>query len=237
MTTTEGVGIPGTGDPAAAYPAGVFFANPAFNDVSDIAYSHRSDFQGLSFGLEQRSFYDCGAVTLGAGLSVTRRETADILSGSIDGFLTDFRYRTDIETRNTALFVRGGVEVPLDHLWDQSLRYAGEFSGIRIAANLEAGVNFLDAEGLDRLDLTGFVSDSQATHIGKDDTTFSYKLGAALHYVPPDAKALDLSLGVQYGQADTHPVATRSGETNDFTHIEFAREEMFFGSLSARFKF
>lgn len=236
-TTTEGVGIPGTGDLSSMFPSGVFFANPAFNDVTDIAYRHTSDFQGLSLGLEQKSFYDCGAITLGAGLSYTRLETSDILSGRVDGFLTDFRYLTDIETRNFGLFVHGGAEVPLDDFWDSALRYAGEFSGFRVAANAKAGVNFLDAEGIDRLDLTGFVNDAQRVAIGKDDTTFSYQLGVSLNYTPPGAKALNIALGFEYGESDTHPVANRSGELNDVTRIEFETQEELVGTLRTRFTF
>jgi hypothetical protein len=236
-TTTEGVGIPGTGDPMSTFPAGVFFADPDFNDVTDIGYSHHSDYRGGSIGLGQKSTYDGFATYLGLGFGYNRLRTTDILTGTVDGFLTDFRYETDVSTRNTNLFVKGGVEVPLDDYWDQALRYAGEFSGFRLAAGAEARVNFLDAEGLDRLDLTGFVSDNQAVRIGENDTTFSYELSAGLKYAVPGVKGLDISIGVEYGESDTHPVAHRSGQTGETTRIEFEREEIFVGTLGTRFRF
>lgn len=236
-TTTEGVGIPGTGDPLSSYPAGVFFANPAFNDVTGIRYAHDSDFRGGTIGFGQKSYYDSHACYIGVGFGYNRLRTTDILTGTVDGFLTDFRYETDIATRGTNLFVKGGVEIPLDDVWDTALRYAGEFSGFRISAGAEGRVNFLDAEGLDRLDLIGFVSDSQAVRIGKNDTTFSYELSAGLKYAVPGVKGLDVSLGVQYGESDTHPVATRSGQTGDTTRIEFQEEEIFVGTLGTRFRF
>ena len=234
-TTTEGVGIPGTGDPMATYPAGVFFADPDFNDVTDLRYVHDSDFRGGALTFGQKSFHDSHACYVGVGYN--RLRTIDVLTGTVDGFLTDFRYETNVATRNTNLFVRGGVEIPLDNFWDQQLRYAGEFSGFRLSAGGEGRVNFLDAEGLDRLDLTGFVSDSQAVRIGKDDTTFSYKLNAGLNYAPTGVKGLDISLGVEYGESDTHPVAHRSGQTGETTRIEFEQEEVFVGTLGTRFRF
>lgn len=237
VTTTEGVGIPGTGDLTSMFPAGVFFANPAFNDVEGIDYRHHGEWQGVRLGIDQRSEYDCGAVTLGAGLSFADLDTTDVLTGSIPGFLTDFRYSTDVDTRKVGLFVKGAVEVPVDRLWNSAVRYAGEFSGIRIRSNVEVGVNFLDAEGHDRLDLTGFVSDAQAVRVGKDDTTFGYKIGAAIAYAPPGTKGLDLSLGVEYGESDTHPVAHRSGQTGDATQIEFEQQDIFFGTLRSTFRF
>lgn len=236
MTTTEGVGIPGTGDPMSSFPAGVFFANPAFNDVSDIGYRHHSDYRGGSISLGQKSTYDSFATYVGVGIGYNRLRTTDVLTGTVAGFLTDFRYETDVSTRNTNLFVKGGVEVPLD-FWDQSLRYAGEFSGLRLTAGAEGRVNFLDAEGLDRLDLTGFVSDSQAMRIGENDTTFSFELSAGLKYTIPGVKGLDMSLDVRYRESDTHPVPTRSGQTGDVTRIGFEREEVFVGTLGTRFTF
>ncbi|MDZ4869147.1 MAG: hypothetical protein SGI91_17630, partial [Alphaproteobacteria bacterium] len=236
-TTTEGMGIPGTGDPFSTYPAGVFFANPAFNDVTNIRYAHDSNFRGGAISFGQKSYYDSHNCYVGVGVGYNRLRTTDILTGTVDGFDTDFRYETDVATRGTNLFVRGGVEIPLDNFWDEQLRYAGEFSGFRLSAGGEGRVNFLDAEGLDRLDLTGFVSDSQAVRIGKDDTTFSYKLNAGLNYAPTGIKGLDISLGVEYGESDTHPVAHRSGQTGETTRIEFEQEEVFVGTLGTRFRF
>jgi opacity protein-like surface antigen len=236
-TTTEGMGIPGTGDPFSTYPAGVFFANPAFNDVTNIRYAHDSNFRGGAISFGQKSYYDSHNCYVGVGVGYNRLRTTDILTGTVDGFDTDFRYETDVATRGTNLFVRGGVEIPLDNFWDEQLRYAGEFSGFRLSAGGEGRVNFLDAEGLDQLDLTGFVSDSQAVRIGKDDTTFSYKLNAGLNYAPTGIKGLDISLGVEYGESDTHPVAHRSGQTGETTRIEFEQEEVFVGTLGTRFRF
>lgn len=237
VTTTEGVGIPGTGDPTSTFPAGVFFGNPAFNDVEDSNYQHRGEWKGVRLGIDQISEYDCGAVTLGAGISFAELDTSDVLTGSIPGFLTDFQYATDVDTRKVGLFVRGAVEVPVDRLWNSAVKHAGEFSGIRIRSNVEVGVNFLDAEGLDRLDLTGFVSDSQAVRIGKDATTFGYKIGAALAYAPPGTKGLDLSLGVEYIESDTHAVAERSGQTGDATHLNFREQKAVVATIGSKFAF
>jgi hypothetical protein len=236
-TTTEGVGIPGTGDPLSAYPAGVFFPDPDFNDVTGIRYAHDSDFRGGAVSFGQKSYYDSHACYVGVGFGYSRLRTIDVLTGTVDGFLTDFRYETDIATRNPNLFVRGGVEIPLDGFWEQSVRYAGEFSGFRLSLNGEGRANFLDAEGLDRLDLTGFVSDSQAVRVSNNDTTFSYKLGAGLSYAPTGIKGLDIKLGVEYGESDTHPVAHRSGQTGETTRIEFENERAFVGTLGTRFRF
>ena len=236
-TTTEGMGIPGTGDPLSSFPAGVFFANPAFNDVTNIRYAHDSNFRGGAISFGQKSYYDSHSCYVGVGVGYNRLRTTDILTGTVDGFLTDFRYETDVATRGTNLFVRGDVEIPLDNFWDQQLRYAGEFSGFRVTAGGEGRVNFLDAEGLDQLDLTGFVSDSQAVRVGDNDTTFSYKLNAGLNYAPTGIKGLDISLGVEYGESDTHPVAHRSGQTGETTRIEFEQEEVFVGTLGTRFRF
>jgi len=235
-TTTEGVGIPGTGDPMATYPAGVFFADPDFNDVTNIRYAHDSDFRGGAITFGQKSYHDSHNCYVGVGFGYNRLRTVDVLTGTVDGFLTDFRYETDIATRSTNLFVRGGVEIPLD-FWHQSIRYAGEFSGLRLSLNGEGRANFLDAEGLDRLDLSGFVNDSQAVRVGKDDTTFSYKLSAGLNYAPTGIKGLDVSLGVQYGESDTHPVPHRSGQTGETTRIEFEQEEVFLGTFGTHFRF
>ena len=246
-TTTEGVGIPGTGDPGSTFPAGVFMADPLENDVVGIDYRHTSDYQSLSLGLDQESDYDCGTVKLGAGLNLSRLETMDTLSGSIPGFGPgfpfDFRYATDIESRNIGLFVKGGVEVPLDRMWDSQLRYAGEFSGFRLAAGFKSQVNFLSADGLDRLELMPvppnfvFPIDSQRVRIAKDDTTFSYQLGASLKYVPPGVESLELTIGARYGESDTHPVVNRSGQTGERSQIEFETQEETFGSLGLNFSF
>jgi hypothetical protein len=236
-TTTEGVGIPGTGDPMANYPAGVFFGLPAFNDVTDIDYSHKSELDGLSLGLAQKSTYNGWSSALGIGVSYTRLETSDTLSGSIPGYGWNFQYMTDIETRNFGAFVKGGAEIEVDQFWDSALRYAGEFSGFRIGVEAKAGVYFLGADGSDRLDLSGGLGDAQRIRISKDDTTFGYQLGAALKYVPPGAESLELSIGATYGESDTHPVVNRSGQTGERSQIEFETQEETFGSVGLNFSF
>ena len=236
-TTNEGVGIPGTGDPWANFPAGVFLADPDFNDVTDINYSHKSELDGLSLGFGQKSYYTGWTSTLGLGLSYTRLETSDTLTGSVDGFLTDFGYNTDIETRNFGLFVQGGAEIAIDDYWDTALRYAGEFSGFRIAVDAKAGVNVLDAQGADSLYLSGFITDTQRVSVSKDDTTFGYQLGAALKYTPPGARALELSFGTQYGESDIHPVVNRSGQTDEKSQIEFETQERFQAFFGLRLRY
>ena len=237
-TTTEGVGIPGTGDPMAVYPAGVFLANSALNDVTGINHSHRSELDRVSLGLSQRSEYDCGASTLGVGLSYTRVETSDRLGGTVSGFSTDFEYRTDLENAIWGLFIEGGVEVPLDHsVWERAFRPGGTRSGFSLAASARGGVNFVDVDGVDRLNLSGFLNDRQAVKVGKDDATFGYQIGVSLKYVPPGAEILELSVGGRYGESDTHPVANRSGQLNERTQIELQTEEQFISTFGIRMNF
>ncbi len=236
-TTTEGVGIPGTGDPWATYPAGVFLPNPDFNDVTDINYSHKSELDGLSLGFGQKSYYTGWTSTLGLGMTYTRLETSDNLTGTVSAYPIYFGYNTDIETRNFGLFVKGGAEIAIDDYWDTALRYAGEFSGFRLAVEAKAGVNVIDAQGADSLYLSGSITDTLHVSLSKDDTTFNYQLGAALKYVPPGVRALELSLGAKYGESDTHPVANRSGQTDEQTQIEFETEKMFLGTFGANIKF
>jgi hypothetical protein len=234
-TTTEGVGIPGTGDPMHASPAGYFLADPALNDISEIAQRYQTSFDGLRFGLAQEQHYQKWSNTITLGGQFGRLETSDRFSGSIPGYARDFAYQTDLETAVWGLFVATDAEVSLDNAWDNALRYAGEFSGFRVAAGARVGVNFLSADGQDRLNFTGFAP--QSIDIAKDDTTLGYSLSAGLKYTPPSAMALTLSLGASYGQDDIHPVASRSGETGDRTEIEFQEQEIFVGTVRSTIRF
>ena len=96
--------------------------------------------------------------------------------------------------RDRQLFVATEAELSLDGAWDGgALRYAGEFSGFRVSVGARAGVDFLSADGTDRLDFTGFAP--QSINVSKDDTTFNYRLSAGVHYTPPSALRLTMSLG------------------------------------------
>ncbi|NOT42647.1 MAG: hypothetical protein HOP13_19395 [Alphaproteobacteria bacterium] len=234
-TTTEGVGIPGTGDPGHPSPAGYFLANPAFNDVTDIAYRFESRLDSLHLAIAQEQQYRCWSGTIAVGGRVARLETSDRFSGSIPGFARDFEYETDLETAIWGLFVATEAELSLDGAWDNALRYAGEFSGFRVAAGARFGVDFVSADGTDRLDFTGFAPQSIA--VSKDDTTINYRLSVDLKYTPPSVRALTLSLGAAYGQDDIHPVANRSGETGDRTQIEFQDQDLFIGTIRSTFTF
>jgi hypothetical protein len=216
-TTTEGVGLPGTGDPGHPSPAGYFLANPAFNDVTDIAQRFDTQLDSLHLAIAEEQHYNCWSSTIAFGGRIGRLETSDRFSGSIPGFARDFAYQTDLETA----------------IW--GLRYAGEFSGFRLTAGVRAGVNFVSADGRDRLDFTGFAP--QSIGVSKDDTTFSYRVSAGVNYTPPGVRALTMSLGASYGQDDIHPVATRSGETGDRTQIEFQDQDIFIGTVRSTFKF
>jgi hypothetical protein len=238
-TTTEGVGIPGTGDPAHPSPAGYFLANPAFNDVTNIEQRFSTSIDDLHLGIAQEHFYRGWTGTVAVGGRAARLETSDRFQGAIPGFARDFAYQTDLETAIWGLFVATDAELSLDHAWEEAfdgpLRYAGEFSGFRVSAGARAGVNFVSADGTDRLDFTGFAP--QGIRVSKDDTTFSYRVNVGLHYSPPSVPGLDLSLGAAYGQDDIHPVATRSGETGDRTQIEFQDQDLFIGTIRTTFSF
>lgn len=238
VTTTEGVGVPGTGDPSHPSPAGYFLANPTINDVANISQFHASSLESLHFAIAQEQYYGRWSGTVAVGGRVGRLETSDSLAGSIPGYGRDFAYHTDLETAIWGLFVATDAELSLDRAWDQwadALRYAGEFSGFTVSAGARAGVDFLSADGSDRLDFTGFAPQSIA--VSKDDTTFSYRLNLGLNYTPPSAPALKLSIGAVYGEDDIHPVATRSGEIGDRTRIEFKEQEVFVGTIRSTFKF
>lgn len=235
VTTAEGVGIPGTGDPTHPSPAGYFLANPAFNDVTDIGYRFETRFNDLHFGLAHEENYRNWSGTVSIGGRAGRLETSDRFQGSIPGFGRDFGYATDLETAIWGLFVATEAELSFDDAWDQAARYAGEFSGFRLTAGVRAGVNFLSADGTDRLDFTGFAP--QSIGVSKDDTTFSYRVSAGLNYTPRGVRGLTLSVGAAYGQDDIHPVANRSGETGDRTRIEFEDQDLFIGTVRTTFKF
>lgn len=234
-TTTEGLGIPGTGDPSHPSPAGYFLANPTFNDVTDISQRFAIGYDGLHIAIEQEESCESMSGKIALGGRFARLETSDRFSGSVPGFARDFAYQTDLETAIWGLFVATEAELSLDDAWDRGMRYAGEFSGFRLSAGARAGVNFVSADGTDRLDFTGFAQ--QSVRVSKDDTTFGYQLKLGLHYTPPTAPGLDLSIGATYGQDDIHPTANRSGETGDRTRLEFENQDLFYGTIRTTFKF
>lgn len=239
-TTTEGVGIPGTGDPSAANPAGVFLALPALNDVTDIDFRHVSQVDGLSLSIGQKSSYSGWNSTFAFGLSYERQEISEDLGGTVTGYLTDFEYRTDLENAIWGLFVATEAEISLDLevILDRPQKPGrSQRSGVFLGVDLRGGLNFVNAEGRDRLDLTGFISDSQSVRLSKEDTTFSYLLGASLKYVPPGVESLELSIGARYGEADTHPVIHRSGEVDERSRIEFETQEEIFADVGINFSF
>lgn len=235
VTTTEGLGIPGTGDPGHPSPAGYFLANPTFNDVTDISQRFTTSYDGLHLAIAQKESCDRMSGTLSVGGRVGRLETSDRLAGSIPGFARDFAYQTDLETAIWGLFVATEAELSLDDAWEKGLRYAGEFSGFRVSAGARASVNFVSADGIDRLDFTGFAP--QSVHVSKDNTTFGYQLKVGLHYAPPIAPGLDISIGASYGQDKINPVAHRSGETGDRTRLEFENQDLFYGTVRTTFRF
>jgi|GEM_PF-3524621 len=238
-TTTEGLGIPGTGDPSHPSPAGYFLANPAINDVVDISQHHVSTLDRLDLALSQQQRFQGWSNTLSIGTRFGRLESLDRVSGSIPGYARDFEYETDLETAIWGLFVATDAELSLDRAWqdryDAGLRYAGECSGFSLSGGVRLGVDSVSVEGTDRLSFTGFAP--QSIRVAKDDVTFSYRLSAGLNYSPPEARALKFSLGVSYGQDDIHPVPHRSGETGDRTRIEIDPQDEFFGTLRTQFSF
>lgn len=238
-TTTEGLGIPGTGDPSHPSPAGYFLANPGLNDVENITQLHVSTLDKLDLAISQEQRFQCWSNTLSIGTRIGRLESLDRVSGSIPGYARDFEYETDLETAVWGLFVATDAELSLDRAWqdryDAGLRYAGEFSGFSLSGGVRLGVDSVAVEGTDRLSFTGFAP--QSIRVAKDDVTFSYRLSAGLNYSPPEARALKFSLGVSYGQDDIHPVPHRSGETGDRTRIEIDPQDEFFGTVRTKIAF
>ncbi|MBP6011657.1 MAG: hypothetical protein KBA31_05460 [Alphaproteobacteria bacterium] len=235
VTTTEGLGIPGTGDPSHPSPAGYFLANPALNDVMDISQRYSTSYDGLHIAIEQEESCENMSGSLAIGGRFGRLETSDRFSGSIPGFGRGFAYQTDLETAIWGLFVATEAEVSLDNAWDGALRYAGEFSGFRVSAGARAGVNFVSADGTDRLDFTGFAP--QSVRLSKDETTFSYQLKAGLHYTPPAAPGLDISISGVYNLDGIHNSVNRTGETGDSSQLKIENQEMYYGIVRTTFTF
>ena len=187
--------------------------------MTDIGYSHHSDYRGGSIGLGQKSTYNGFATYLGLGFGYNRfaRPT---LTGTVE--VSSPTSAMKPTSRRATPTSSSKPEVPLDDYWDQALRYAGEFSGFRLAAEAR-GPRQLPRRRRHRPPRPHGLRQRQPSRAHRRERHDVQLRTRRRPEIRRPRRKLDISIGVQYGESDTHPVAHRSGKPANHA-IEFERK-------------
>jgi hypothetical protein len=141
----------------------------------------------------------------------TRSDFNESMAGSIPGVGRDFRYSTDIgiDRFSFGLGLAGEthIDTPLaDSGWDVALRYAGEFSGFKIAGS-----------GHDSLDFTGFPTSTQA--LDKNETDWGFKLSTGIEL--KNRYGLTFAIEGAYERRPGSPEVVRDGVNPSMLQLNY----------------
>jgi hypothetical protein len=192
--------IPGTITPGIFLPPGVAEGTPGGdNVVTDFAYRYAAEQFSLYAKYGQRWECEEGVFTGYAGLAYTNLDQHQLAQGDIPVFLSSFAYDTNIEVDTWRIVAGLRYE---RQLWDNAL------GGLRVFGEAMGSINFVDAEGWDSVDVSGFVNFSEATSVSKSDTTLGYSLGVGLvQHI--DEAAMDIYVAYRHYGDETTPVVVR----------------------------
>ena len=198
-TDGGGLGIPGVGD--GIFPAGIFLANPAFNDVTGISgnYDYESWESGVRFAGFGTQLTEMLAFTPLFGASYISTKEDQSFGGRVDGFLIDFRYNTRLHQET--------VKVEVGARFDYELS-----STLGFFVEPTASLNFIDIKGWDGLEISGFVNDSQLVDLDGRETLPGAKLAVGFDW-KPEKTPFSIYLGAHIAHEPDSVSVFRSGET------------------------
>lgn len=207
--------LPGTGDSWANYPQGV--ALPAgvplgtaggYNVIDRLAFRH--DYDAFTGYLKWGQLCPRPGFTIGGfgGFAYTGADLNETFGGEIPGYMSHFRYRTDVDIQTvTPLLGLIGI-VPID--------------GVHLIGTAHAGLDITDVNGDDYFRLSGSLNDSQ--HVTIDDDKTGVNLGATIGVRIP-VKGFNITIGAAYQHNENYPEIVRTGETGARTGIHFSDQQ------------
>lgn len=208
--------------PGIALGSGVPEGTPGgFNVVTDFFYGYNADTFSLYAKYGETWRCGDGAFTGYAGAVYTNLDQTQVATGDINGFLSDFRYNTDIDVDTWRIV--GGV------------RYdSPSFAGFTAFAGATGSLNFVDASGRDSIKVSGFLNFSEAADLSKSDTTFGYfvDVGIATRI---DEAAMDLYLAYRHAYDETTPGVVRHDNDPGHIVIEASDYDMIVAGARVRF--
>jgi len=199
------------------------------NIVQNARYSaDLSTFAGR-FDLGQKCDYGGGLRVGGYGsVGYRRTELRENFSGSVPGFVADFRYGTSVNVDQ--METRLGLDFDFDLAVRRWLAFQFATSVI-LSGFVEVGPDLLSAIGTDSLSFTGQADSSR--HISKSSAGFG--LSAGLGLSTKFTSGFELGLDGRYERRAGLPVVTRDG-TNPST-LELKSADVWTASVRASFKF
>jgi hypothetical protein len=224
----RGVGLPGTGDPAALFPNGVFFDAFGANNF-DVIQNLRStlDYRtiggGFTAGHPAWSWNQL-VVSPFAGIGVTRIDQRQTFGGDLPAYNVAFAYDTDYDLMRYQGRLGSRIECT-----DPTKRLRASFEGA-------ATFNWTDLGGDDRLAIAGPVSDSQSVSLDDDEFSVGYSGDFRLNY-RLGALPLELQLGgwIEHGPAGA--TVFRSGQTGIPSEAEIKSATIYAGRIGIKYSF
>ena len=197
------LGIPGTGDPSADFPAGITLANNIVsNDVSDIVASY--DWEEIRAGVRIGAAFAPRpdvSITPFVGFGYVHTSEDESFAGRVAAFGLDFGYRSKLELDTFRLDLGARFESSLGPSWS-------------IFAEPSASLNFIDKSGFDSLDFAGLVNEFQSVDLDGSETLAGVKLAVGLDY-EPQASPFSLHVGAIAAYEPNTATIHRSGELDE----------------------
>lgn len=221
-----GLGIPGTGDLASLFPAGVFlpdFPGPG-NDVSDIR--SRYEFDSYRAGLRVGQEFDLSpgfSVQPSLGIAYLHTAERQNFGGSVVGYGLDFGYDTRIKLDTVKVEFGGRLEHSL----------GGSFS---VYAAPYASLNFVGVKGRDGLELSGIVTDSQRVNLDGNKTLPGVRLEAGFDWEPEDSP-VSFYFGARVAHEPDTATVHRSGEIGEQSEAKVKYSTSYGLNASVSFRF
>lgn len=224
----RGVGLPGTGDPAALFPNGVFFDAFGANNF-DVMQNLRStlDYRTIGGGFtggHPAWSWNQLVVSPFAGIGVTRIDQRQTFGGDLPAYNVAFAYETDYDLMRYQGRLGSRIECT-----DPTKRLRASFEGA-------ATFNWTDLGGDDRLAIAGPVSDSQSVSLDDDEFSVGYSGDFRLNY-GLGALPLELQLGgwIEHGPAGA--TVFRSGQTGIPSEAEIKSATIYAGRIGIKYSF
>jgi hypothetical protein len=229
-TNGDGLGIPGTGDPMANFPAGIFLPNAGgLNNVQNIngRFSFDTFGGGVAVGTSLRNGPVVVAPFVGVDFASLDQKTQ--LGGEVPGFNLDFNYRTRANSMQVSPNVGALITIPL-------ITDPGAGPQLNLTIIPRVFVDTVLFGGSDRLDLAGIVNDRQKVSLSGSDTNVGFAVNVDVSASNLFGLPLDVKVGAFVQDRQIVTSIRRTGQVNARSNPFAARNMTFGANIGFRYR-
>lgn len=217
------LGIPGTGDPTAAFPAGIALGGGVV--ASDLRASFEQSGIGGSGSLGLVLPLNGVEVAPFVAFSITAIEQETRFWGTVAALPIDFAYATNLDIDRYSLDLGTLVTVPLP-----------PSDGVSLYVEPALHIDFTTVSGTDRLRLSGLLDDDQAVPLDGRSTDVGVSISGGMRFAPSDLPLI-VDIGIMAAHRAGAVAITRSGEVGETSKARIDYVTTVVGVVRGAFRF